>query len=99
MRHARHVRKSETRAQLIARNMKRRAPEPTPEPETHAAIVADPPEARTEPKAEDQGKHVGYRVESTDNDWHKLIGPDGEQVGAAKRSHDEAFALIPGDDG
>lgn len=93
MRHARHARKSQSRAQMIAANMRKRAPAPEPEPVTTEAS----PEVRTAEPV-DADRYVGYHVESTDNGWHKLIGPDGAQVGAAKRSYDEAFEMIPGSD-
>lgn len=37
----------------------------------------------------------GYTVEQSGT-WHKLIGPDGEQIGKSKRSEAEAWALLEG---
>lgn len=34
-----------------------------------------------------------YRVEYS-HGWHRLIGPDGEQVGKAKRSEDAAWSIL-----
>lgn len=79
-----------SRAQLLARNMKRRAPKPEPEPITH-----DAPPAPLEPSG---SGYVGYHIEARGAGWHVLIGPDGEQVGKASRDVDELHARIPGED-
>lgn len=93
MRHSRHAKHSQTRAQMLAANMRKRAPAPEPEPVTTTA----PAEAR-EAAPVDPGQHVGYHVEQNGT-WFTLIGPDGEKVGKSQRSYDEAFDLIPGSDG
>lgn len=89
-RHVRHQRKSQTRAQMLAANMRKRAPKPEPEP-TEAPDIPTP-----DPVSPDQ--HVGYHVEWSDNGWGRLIAPNGEQVGKASRDEAELLARIPGED-
>ena len=46
-----------------------------------------------EPEPEGAKLPAGYEVVQSGS-WYKLIGPDGEQVGNAKRSEDEAAAQM-----
>lgn len=43
----------------------------------------------------EQGAPQTYRVERS-GQWHKLIGPDGEQVGRSQRTEALAWALLDG---
>ncbi len=43
----------------------------------------------------EQGAPKMYRVEQS-GQWHKLIGPDGEQVGRSQRTEALAWALLDG---
>jgi len=61
------------------------------DPPTADEPAPGPEEGVAEPEGE--GLPDGYHVEQSGS-WYKLIGPDGEQVGNAKRSRDEAVAQV-----
>lgn len=51
----------------------------------------DPEGADTDP-ANGEG---GYRVEEVGGGWFRAFGPDGEELGKAARSAEEAWQLVP----
>lgn len=63
------------------RQAAKRRERPRPEPAPMARTASDP--------------RGDYRVEKNGT-WYSLIGPDGEKVGASKRSEAEAWAQLEG---
>lgn len=72
------------------------APQPEPAPEEVIQDSGEQGAARDSDGGTGAGPNVSnpypvYRVEQSGT-WHKLIGPDGVQVGKAQRSEEAAWA-------
>lgn len=63
-------------------------------------LFGEAPETEAQDEASDEGGDPqlpdGYELVQSGS-WHKVVGPDGQQVGNAKRSPEEAMAQVVGD--